>query len=443
MDDLQGVKKEMKQWVTKQLQDGKVREIYEATLKSLLERQTPEGYFPESFTGRYDGAFSRSIGAHGLFLTELGMYDKAKSLLSFLFDLVEEHHLPRIPHWFTQDGATIDMFDQIDGAAHCILAYATLCMAQEDAEFEDRYFTFACKEILSYFSEPYFIDGSKALPLAGGDWDQYDAWIDSVLATEPIFQEDALNLVQNFNFEHTREYHYWHCYDILTQTFVGAAADKMILLAEKRGNGALASWLGKKVKAHRYGVRHHFTFCEDGKTMYLEMRVPTKERPDGIPFDALGWPCFSPIAAEWSGCDPEIFLNTIKYVLERTSIVDPVSQAKINTMEYMPGGQIFPEIFGKSIAWTMEYYQRTGNWAGIAEWLKFFNVYAGDGILTEKFFPIDEEGVSLVDENGKIRYCGDLPENARWGVLDRGNGEQCVWFCRAIYHLCRELHISL
>ena len=53
----------MKNWIANELNNGKISKIYDITMKSLEDRQTPEGYFPESFTGKYEGAFTRSVGA--------------------------------------------------------------------------------------------------------------------------------------------------------------------------------------------------------------------------------------------------------------------------------------------------------------------------------------------------------------------------------------------
>ena len=427
-------------WIKTELRQGKIRRIFDATMNSLIYRLTEDGYFQESFSGRYDGAFTRSIGAYGLFLTETGMFERAEKVLGRLFDLVFDYHLSRQPHWFTDDGSTIDMYDQIDGAAHCILAYASLCLSHDHADFENKYYGFARKEIITFFSEPYFEDGSGEIPDPGTDWDRYDSWADEVLSNIPVYRENAPNLVRNFNFEHTREYHYWNCYDILTQSFVGAAADKMILLAQKKGDGKLMKWLSAKADIHRRGIAERMTFDSGGKTMYLEMRVPREGSFCGVPFEALGWPCFIPIVIGWEGCDSQIASDTIEYMLDRTRFTDPVSKVCVNGVEYMPNGQVFHEIFGKTLAFAIEYLIMQKKWDGIADWLRFICANSEEGPITEKYTPVDRDNKSLIDDCGRPLYSGDLPTGSRLTTLDCGNGEQCVWFCRAVYHLCLALH---
>ena len=139
--------------IKEQLQNGKVRKIYEISLQSLFDRQTEDGYLPESFTGKYPGAFARSVGAQSLFLAELGEYKKAESLLVSILKPVREYNLPRIPHWYSLwDPMAVDMVDQIDGTAHCILAYANLCLAHETPAFENEYYDYFCKETIKCFS---------------------------------------------------------------------------------------------------------------------------------------------------------------------------------------------------------------------------------------------------------------------------------------------------
>ena len=105
----------MKNWIKEQLACGQIRNIYEAALKSLDDRQTAEGYFPESFTGKYEGAFTRSIGAQALFLLEQGKVERAKALLTNLLEIVKEFNLPRFPHWYNVKQPRIDMKNQVDG----------------------------------------------------------------------------------------------------------------------------------------------------------------------------------------------------------------------------------------------------------------------------------------------------------------------------------------
>ncbi len=421
----------MRQWILDELQNGKISKIYDLSMKSLEDRLTEEGFLPESFTGKYEGAFTRSIGAYALFLLEQGKIAQAKALLTNLLEITKEFHLPRFPHWYNVKQPRIDMKNQVDGDSHAILAYATYCLETGDQEMIEKYYSFACKTIVTIFSAPYFMDGSEPVTF-GGDWDRYPEQLAKIAKQDYTVNPDALNLVHNFFFEHSREYHMWDCCDFLTQCFAGKAADQMCLLMKKQGDEKLAAWLEKKIQAHRMGVAKNMTFQQDSKTMYWEMLTGDPLKP----FPALGWPLLAYEATGWDGVDQRIHRNTIDYLLERTTITDPVSGAKINMMEYMPDGRIFPTSMGKMIAWALEYCLATEKWERIADWIRFFNANYPAGVLTEYIMPADKDGNPLVHRE-KILFEGDLPADAHWIVEDGGNGEQCIWFCRAIYRLIK------
>lgn len=247
----------MRDWVKNELKTGKIKKIYDITLKSLFDRQEEDGYFPESYTGKYDGAFIRSIGAQSLFLTEMEMYDKAENIMCQILEIIKEFNLPRIPHWYSvkdlylkmKKDPLIDMEDQIDGTGHIILAYATLCLEGNRKEFEDKYYDYMCTEMIKAYSYPYFMDKSEKLPKLVIDWDNFRNWINTVVEKEPILNKDALNLVRNFHFEGTRKA-ICECYEILGQSFIGAAADKMLELAKRRKDNKFANWLSKKIEIH-------------------------------------------------------------------------------------------------------------------------------------------------------------------------------------------------
>ena len=416
----------MKNWIKNELNNGKISKIYDITMQSLVDRQTPEGYFQESLTGKYEGAFTRSVGAQVLFLLEQGKIEPAKILLKNLYELTKELHLPRFPHWYNTKYPRVDMKDQVDGDSHAVLAFATYCLETGDQEVIDAYYDFACKMIFTIFSAPYFLDGSEPAGF-GGDWDRYPAKLAEIAEQDYVINPDAMNLVHNNFFEHSREYKMWDCCDFLTQCFAGKAADQMILLMKKQGDDKLAAWLEKKCQAHRMGVAKNMTFVQDGKTMYWEMLTGDPLEP----FPALGWPLFGYTATGWEGVDWEIFCNTIDYLLDRTTMTDPVSGAKINMKEYLPNGKIFPATSTKMVGWTLEYCFATEKWDRIADWIHFFNTNYENKILTECTFPMDKDGNVLV-HRGKVLFEGDeLPKDIGWKVEDGGSAEQCIWFCRA------------
>ena len=372
-----------------------------------------------------------------MLLLELGEYERAKKLLKPTLDLIHDYHLPRAPHWFSLNTTRFDMADQIDGEAHIILAFAKYCAATGDKEFEDTYYPYAAKSIVTVFSEPYFVDGVK-ITAAGGDWDRYENWSDSVTANGYTANPDALNLIHNFCFEHTRDYHFWDCYDFLAQSFTGAAADAMLEMFEKRGKTQVAAWMKEKIKAHRMGMRKNFTFVENGKTMYYEMLVAEGDK--AVPYPALGWPLYGGIGADWKGIDPVIFRDTLDYLNERTMITDPISKTRINMMEYDPAGRIFPSNYTKMVAWAFEYFMSREKWDNIAEWFKFFSVNYPAAPITEIVMPIGKNGEDLI-VMANVLFEGDIPEDIKWKIEDGGSAEQNIWFCRAINRMIKALGV--
>ena len=373
-----------------------------------------------------------------MFLNELGYFDKSKKLLEGILNLINEQNLIRMPHWYNLKQPRIDMVDQIDGTFHIILAFADYCLKSNDKEFEDKYYYYIVKETIKGFSYPYFYDNNEKLPKLSANREDIKDWVEKVTDTLPVFDKDALNLIHNFYFEHSREYKMWNCFDMLSQSFAGAGIDKMIQLAEKRKDTKVSDWLKLKREAHLYGVDKNLTFEMNGKKMYLEMRVPTEKNPNGEPYDALGWPCFAPIAADWKGIDKDIYINTIEHLLLNSTIKDPVSKAEINMKEYYSDGTILPTQSLKMVGWSMEYLAYTKNYKRLADWIKFLTVNLEDGILTEILMPKDKEGNQLV-YRGKILFDGDLPNDINWGSEDRGSAEQCIWFCRSVLRVINEL----
>ena len=150
----------MKNWIKNELNNGKISKIYDITIQSLVDRQTPEGYFQESLTGKYEGAFTRSVGAQILFLLEQGKPEPAKVLLKNLYELTKELHLPRFPHWYNTKQPRVDMKDQVDGDSHAVLAFATYCLETGDQEVIDAYYDFACKMIVTIGNEHHILSQS-------------------------------------------------------------------------------------------------------------------------------------------------------------------------------------------------------------------------------------------------------------------------------------------
>lgn len=376
----------MKNSILKKLEYGRIATIYEKTYQSILTRLTADGFFPESFSGKYDGEFTRSAGALAIMFTEMGDYEKAERCLQYLFDLYQRLNLPRFPHCFAYNGdGLLLMEDQLDGAAHCIYAYANLCLTTDCRTFENAFYEFAVKEIKTYYSDIYFYGKDSQYPVS---------------------------LVRNYCLEHSRECHFWDVFDILTQTFVLAAGEKMLALAEKRGDIETAKWLAAKRDEHYRGIETNLKYGD----YYAEMLIPETDKT--TVYQALGWPLLAPLAIDWNGLVWETYEKTLEYMLSKTKIKDATSEREVNCSAYFPDDSKEPLIFGKVVGWMIDFYRKTEQYEKILDWLTFIEVNNREqDILAEMYTYRD--GICI-------------PE-------DYGNGEQCIWFCLSIYRLKKAL----
>lgn len=393
----------MTQWeqeLLRQLEQGTVGRIYHATLRSILDRQEPDGYFAESLSGAYEGEYCRTIGALTELYLELGEYRRARSALEFVFSCMEQNELARVPHVLGRrpadgSGQWISREDQIDGRAHVVMAFARYCLSAGDWEFVAHHYRAARTEVEAFLEQPYFYyqpDRSQ--------------WACT-----------GLQLVFNASFEHSREHRRWAAFDLLSQCFVGAAGEAMVRLARRVHDNAFADWAARRLELLQAGVARRLTRTVDGKTVYLEMLLPDGDW--GVPFSGMGWVNLSPLAAGWSGLDPQWLDQTVELLHRRLRVDDPCGSGfAVTMMEDDGAGRPVFEIMGKSMAWDMEYDRRTGSWEQLAQWFGFLQAHHGDG--------------DILMEDMKF-------DGVRWQKADCGNGEQCCWWCWAVARLYRTL----
>lgn len=369
--------------IRKFLRSSKNEFLYHCSLKSILDRLKPDGYFPESLTGAYEGMFPRTSAPLIFLLLEHGAYDKAQANLDFIFRSMEENEMERVPHVIgpsrinEKDPCFRDR-DQIDGQAHVILAWARLVLAMGPNDFERKTYALI-KRLTDRMSDAPYIRRA------------YDA--------KPY--ESALNgLVRNGCLEHSREERYWDTFDILTQTFVCAALEEMIRLAECRGDFDSAKKWQLRLSALNQAVHTLMVRSVDGMPVYLEMRLPNGD--SGTPFDGFSWLNLAPVAAGWKGVDNLILKNTIVKYAEKACFV--WEGFHITGMEYKP--VIRKVILGKALAWELLYNFKENNLERTGELLHLLETVNPEGPYLEFAF---------------------FQPNNSWKIKDPGNGEQCVW----------------
>lgn len=277
-------------------------------------------------------------------------------------------------------------WDQVDGQAHVIMAWASLALRRGRTKFEDRTYPLVAQLMDRTSDQPYFM------------WARGHAI--------------SVNLVQNVGFEHSREGRYWHVWDLLTQCVVGSALESMIDVVRARGDTGHALRWRDRMQVLKQGVRKNLTRQVDGKTIYLEMRRP--DSAGGIPFLGMGWVNFAPIMARWEPLERPVLRNTV--TLLRKKLVQDYHGQKYLAMEFDEAGNVSNYVIGKGVGWEIEYSRQEQEYAPIIDRLEFLRtVHLGELYM---------ESMHL--------------ENDQWIEGDGGNGEQCCWWCWAMARLRKE-----
>jgi hypothetical protein len=272
--------------------------------------------------------------------------------------------------------------DQIDGQAHIPMVWARLALRRGPTPFEQRTYPAVAK----------LMDRSS-------DW----PYLTPYYPNSPLFLV-ATGLVRNVCFEHSRDGRFWDTFDILTQSFVCAALTDMARVAERRGDAVRAVRWHNRLNSLQAAIRARMTRELDGKTVYLEMRLP--DGGGGVPFGGLGWVNLSPVAAQWEGVDKDILANTVAAYRKR-ALFDAGGLTALAT-DWWPDRPLEKTVIGKGVGWEMVYSLDHGEWDRICQWLDFVAAVNSKPIYMES--------------------CG-LNAEGKWNVGDPGNGEQCSWWC--------------
>jgi hypothetical protein len=395
--------------VTDLLQTPFFEKLYSQTYYSLLDRLNADGYLEESLSGAYEGMYCRTTGPMVLLLLETGRYQEAERMIGFVLKAVVEYDMERIPHVIgdKKDGRypVTSNENQIDGQAHVLLAWARLALKRGHTDFEDKTWPLVSKIMERTCDRTY---------LQVGWW-----------SIEP-------GLVRNLSFEHSREGRRWDTWDLLTQSFVGAALTDMITVATRRGAAARAENWRKKLDLLTQGIGKNLMTQRNGVTTYLEMRLPDSN--GGVPFLGMGWVCWSPVAAGWEALEHGVMKNTAAE-MQRTLLRNTNGLDWMPTDGY-PDGTVSNEIIGKGLAWEMEFCRQEKQYTRVAQILKLIQIVnAGTDIYMEGAWL----AATGVKPSQKLT-ASDLVamKDAVWKSKDAGNGEQCAWWCWAMARLRQE-----
>ena len=208
----------------------------------------------------------------------------------------------------------------------------------------------------------------------------------------------------------------WDTYDILTQSFMGAALESMIAVAQRRGDTVHAARWQERLRALRAAVARHMVRELDQKTVYLEMRLP--DSAAGVPFEGMGWLNLAPVAAQWEALDTQVMRNTAEALFARAEFTWHGQKAL--AYDWNADGTFIKGVIGKGIGWEMDYCRREGNWERIADRLHFLEAVHKTPIYMESVL---------------------LDENDQWIFGDPGNGEQCAWWCWGMARLRKAVNL--
>ena len=279
-------------------------------------------------------------------------------------------------------------WDQIDGQAHVIMAWARLALYRGLTDFEVRTYPLLATLMDRSSDQPYFMWGRG--------------------------HDVSLNLIQNIAFEHSREGRYWHVWDLLTQCVVGASLESMIKIAERQGDSKRVLRWQDRLQVLVKGIDKNLTRRLNDKKIYLEMRLPNSA--GGVPYTGMSWVNFAPVMAQWQPLEKEVMANTVEAI--RQKLLLPYRNFKYLAMEYDPDGRVNSKwIIGKGIGWEIDYARQEKEYNRIIEWLDFLKEFHTGELYSESMF---------------------LDDHDNWITGDGGNGEQSTWWCWAMARLRKE-----
>jgi hypothetical protein len=368
------------------------------THDSIVSRLQPDGYFPESLTGAYPGMFPRTVCALVRMLLATDNHELVNRPIQYCLQAMSDENMRYMPHVIgpAREGKipVIDSEDQIDGQAHVILAWALAARDMGPTPYEDA----------TYRTVAQLMDASTARPYLFPE----TGW--------PIHP----GLVQNFNLEHSRDGQFWHAYDFLTQSFIASALENMIVIADRRQDENHKSLWAERLDFLNRRIAENMTRLFDGKTIYLEMRLPTGNATEAWP--GLGWINLAPIPSGWKSVDRAVFKNTID-AWHRVAEIE-WDGPRIYSCDWLPEGmtdksgrQSSRQIITKALGWDLLFCMEFGEYDRVCEMLDFIERLNEPELVAEAF--------SLP------------PDSKKWALNDPGNGEQACWWTWAMVE-CRK-----
>lgn len=387
----------LKQLLTDPVQERLLVDNYE----NLAARVQENGYLPESLTGAYGGMFPRTIGGWAKLFSCTERLDLIEKVLSYCFRAMDQFEMHTVPHVIGKENADgtilrVDTVDQIDGQAHVVLAWAMLALRRPK---NDAFIRGTCDRVMG------LMDRSTSGAYLCSEEKHIARW-----RIEP-------GLVLNTHLEHSRDHQYWHAYDILTQSFICAALEKMCLVAADKGHKARGERWRKRLEILEKNIAVNLVRRVEEKTIYAEMLLPTGRAPEM--FEGISWLNLAPVAAGWSGVDKNILRNTIDLWFDRGQIV--WKDLRIPASDWLPGER-GDMVITKVLGWHLLYSVQQGCYDRAADTLDFLARVNSDRLYSEAF-----------------RY-----DNATesWKLCDPGNGEQTVWLCWSMTETRKLLGLS-
>lgn len=382
--------------------------LYAHTYYSLLDRLGNDGFLPESITGAYEGMYCRTTGPLVALFIETDRLPEAQHTIACVLAATSQHRLERIPHVIGKKGHLYSLISdepQIDGQAHVLLAWASLALKRGHTPFEDQTWPLV-KTLMNRTCDREHLET--------GRWSVHTG------------------LVRNSSFEHSREGRRWDTWDLLTQSFVGAALTAMAQVARRRGETTVADAWTTKRQLLQAGVRKNLTTQLGRDTTYLEMRLP--DGNGGTPYAGMGWVSLAPVAAQWEALDHRVLVNTVKamqgYMLQTTNGI-----AWMPTDSY-PDGTISNEVIGKGLAWEMDFARREKDYRRLAQILALVQVINGSNSIYMEGGWLVATGYKPSDKLTRQQVAALT--KATWRIKDAGNGEQTAWWCWAMARLRKE-----
>ncbi|MGI6270085.1 MAG: hypothetical protein ACOYKJ_06090 [Candidatus Howiella sp.] len=255
---------------------------------------------------------------------------------------------------------------------------------------------------------------------------QYNAWLE---ASYPLvaklcnyyLQEDdqfneAMDLIYNPHFEHTRNTQYHKGYDLITNVFASQSLYEMAEIAVAFGDSENASFWAEMDRRLVAGIEKTLICTFDGETIYAEMlgQMVTENGEDYF-IPGFSWVNLAPIAANWHAANTEILNHTLEkyrkfgsvdyngYSMLDACVFLNTEGTGLDTSKGRNGTSA--HVIGKGWSWELMFAAEQGDAETVSRLLSFSLAHRADSNLYTENWTQFEPGVIAYSDPGNQEHA--------------------------------------